>query len=361
MTQVVSHLPAGVPLAAACAALGLNRSSVYVRRRHRARSPEETQAKRSRVDCHQPRALSEPERAAVREILYSAEHADQPPAEVHARLLEQGHAPCSVSTMHRLLRADRANGDRRGQRPAQHHAVPRLVATVPNQVWSWDITKLPTVRRGIYLSLYVVMDLYSRYVVAWMVSWKENAGLAQQLLSQAIDRYGINSGTLTLHQDRGSPMTANCYLDLMAELGVTCSHSRPRVSNDNPMSESQFKTLKYQPDYPGRFDSLEHARRWCDDYFTWYNNEHHHSGLGYFTPAQVFAGRVEDLAQRRQAALDAQFTLHPERFVRGRPRTPIPPAEAVINPVDPLCASSADSTQVNQPTLTAVREKSGLS
>jgi putative transposase len=334
---------------------------VYVRRRQKHRSPEAIAEARSRKNSPQMRALDEEERAAVRATLYSEEYADHPPAEVHVRLLEQGEAPCSVSTMHRLLREDRASGERRPQRPAQHHAMPHLLAVAPNEVWTWDITKLPTVQRGVYLSLYVIMDLFSRFVVKCMVSHKETAALAQQVLQSALDAYGIAPGSLTLHQDRGAPMTAHCFLDLMAELGVGCSHSRPRVSNDNAMSESQFKTLKQQPDYPGRFASIEHARRWSDDYFAWYNNEHHHSGLAYYTPAQVYTGQVEEMAQRRQAALDKQYELHPERFVHGRPVTPLPPERVTINPIN-LCGPLLDPAEgYNQPTLPRAQAGNSLS
>jgi putative transposase len=224
------------------------------------------------------------------ETLHSVPYRDQPPTEVYQRLLEQEQYLCSVSTMHRILRGLRENGDRRHQRPAQHHAVPRLLAKAPHDVWTWDITKLPLVRRGMYLSLSVVLDLFSRFVVAWMVSLKENSALSKQLMDEATARYSIEPGQLTLHQDRGSPMIAHGYLDLLRDLDVTCSHSRPRVSNDNPFSESQFKTQKYQPDYPGRFTDVLHARRWCEGYFGWYNFEHHHSGLAGFTPEQVFTG-----------------------------------------------------------------------
>ncbi len=209
--------------------------------------------------------MFEQERDAIRDVLYAEEHRDQPPAEIHASLLEQGRYPGSLSTFHRILRADHAQGDRRMQRAPQHHSIPRLLARAPNEVWTWDITKLATVQRGEYLSLYVVLDLCSRYALAWMISRKENSALAQQLMTEAIARYDIALSSLTTHQDRGSPMIARGDLDLMAELGDTCSHSRPRGSNDNATSESQFKTLKYQPDYPRRFRNAEHARRLCDD------------------------------------------------------------------------------------------------
>ena len=242
MNAVLLQCPEKLPLARACHALGLNRSTVYVRQK---RADNEDPPRHSRKHSVQPRALSAQERATVIETLHSAPYRDQPPTEVYQRLLEQEQYLCSVSTMHRILRSLRENGDRRHQRPAQHHAVPRLLAKAPHDVWTWDITKLPLVRRGIYLSLYVVLDLFSRFVVAWTVSLKENSALSKQLMDEATAHYSIEPGQLTLHQDRGPPMIAHGYLDLLRDLDVTCSHSRPRVSNDNPFSESQFKTQKY--------------------------------------------------------------------------------------------------------------------
>jgi len=350
MNTVLAQRPARLPLTRACHALGLNRSTVYA---HQKRAANDEPPRRSRKLSVQPRALSAQERAGVVKTLHSEPYCDQPPAEVYQRLLEQGQYLCSVSTMHRILRGLGENGDRRQQRPAQHHAVPRLLASAPHDVWTWDITKLPLVRRGIYLSLYVVLDLFSRFVVAWMVSRKENSALSKQLMDEATARYGIAPGQLTLHQDRGSPMIAHGYLDLMRELDVTCSHSRPRVSNDNPFSESQFKTQKYQPDYPGRFTDVSHARRWCEAYFDWYNFEHHHSGLAGFTPEQVFTGRYPEVARQKQRALDASYQRNPERFVWGLPSVPMPPKTVAINPVVPSDDGSVDGDRVNFPTLSA--------
>jgi len=351
MNTLVAHRPERLPVVQACQALGLNRSSVYARRK--GANNDHLEPRRSRQSVVQPRALSEQERMAVIKTMQSDEHADQPPAQIYQRLLEQQHYLCSVSTMHRLLRSQKQNGERRAQRPAQHHAVPRLLATGPNEVWTWDITKLPLVRRGIYLSLYVVLDLFSRFIVAWMVSRKENSALASQLMDEAAARYVIAPGQLTLHQDRGSPMIAHGYLDLMKELSITCSHSRPRVSNDNAFSESQFKTQKYQPDYPGRFNSVNHARQWCEEYVDWYNFKHHHSGLAGFTPEQVFTGRYRDVAKLKQLALDASYALNPERFVQGRPTITMPPASVAINPILPNEEGTIDDDRVNFPTLTA--------
>ena len=346
----MTQRPERLPLAHACHALGLNRSTVYARRRRRDNAEP---PKRSRQASVQPRALSPQERANVIDTLHSETYCDQPPAQVYQCLLEQERYLCSVSTMHRLLRSRQETGDRRNQRPAQHHAIPRLLATAPNEVWSWDITKLPLVRRGNYLSLYVVLDLFSRFVVAWMVSVKENSALARQLMDEATARYGITPGQLTLHQDRGSPMIAHGYLDLMRSLDITCSHSRPRVSNDNAFSESQFKTQKYQPDYPGRFNHPAHARQWCESYFDWYNFKHHHSGLAGFTPEQVFTGRYRDVAKDKQRALDERYQRNPERFVKGRPRVPMPPAVVAINPIMPHDDGTLVVDRVNFPTLPA--------
>ena len=350
MNQVLNERPARLSLAEACRALNLNRSSVYARQRRLDRGePPRT----SRQGSHQPRALSLAERQRVLDTLHSEPFQDQPPGEVYAQLLEQGHYLCSVSTMHRVLRAAQEHGDRRQQRPAQHNAVPRLLAYQPNEVWTWDITKLATRQPGEYLSLYVVLDLYSRFVVAWMLSRKENSALAQQLMQEAMARYAIAVDQLTIHQDRGAPMTAHAYLDLMSELGATCSHSRPRVSNDNPFSESQFKTQKYQPDYPGRFDDIGHARAWCESYFQWYNFSHHHSGLRGYTPEQVFTGRYAEVTADKQRALDAQYQQHPERFVRGRPKVALPPDSVAINPIVDDKEGSVVDQAVNFPTLSA--------
>lgn len=352
MSVVTQQRPAGVPLREACAVLGLSRSTVYARRKER----EPGAAGRSRKGTPQPRALSTEERHQVLQTLHSEAYCDQPPAAVYQRLLQQGQYLCSVSTMHRLLRSCQENGERRPQRPAQHHGVPRLRARAPNEVWTWDISKLPTVQRALYLSLYVVMDLFSRFVVAWMVSRKENSALARLLMSQAMARYGIAPRQLTVHQDRGAPMTAHAYLDLMAELGATCSHSRPRVSNDNPFSESQFKTQKNQPDYPGRFQGPGHARAWCAEYFQWYNHAHHHSGLAGFTPEQVFTGRYHELARAKQLALDAHYARHPERFVNSRPLVRLPPAEVTINPITDAEREAGLGDAVNFPTLPAAAQ-----
>ena len=253
---------------------------------------------------------------------------------MYATLLGRGEYLGSIRTMYRVLAEADECRERRHQRAPHVHAKPQLTATAPNQVWTWDITKLATTRKGLFLSTYVILDLFSRYVVGWMVAAKECKHLAAQLFSDAIARHGIEPG-LQVHADRGSAMKSDTLAQLLATLGASRSFSRPRVSDDNPFSESQFKTLKYHPDYPGRFDGALHARGWLQDFFGWHNNHHHHVGLALFTPADVFHGRVEQVRAIRQAALDDAFAAHPERFPNGTPTVRLPPAAVHINPVTP--------------------------
>jgi len=274
--------------------------------------------------------------------MHSKRFVDQTVRQAHAELLDEGHYIASVRTFYRVLEAMGETKDRRNQRAPRNHSVPRLVATRPNEIWTWDITKLPTFVPGVFLNLYLVLDLLSRYPVAWMVAERENSALAKQLFSEALARYGIEPGTITIHNDRGAPMTALGFIDLLSELGAARSLSRPRVSNDNPFSESCFKTVKQQPDYPGRFRDVALARAWCDEFFDWYANVHRHSGLAFFTPADVFFGRVAKLAPVRQRALDAAYAAHPERFVSGPPRAPMPPPQVAINPLEPNETQSAE-------------------
>jgi putative transposase len=232
----------------------------------------------------------------------------------------------------------------------------------PNQVWTWDISKLATYVPGVFLNLYLVLDLFSRYPVAWMIAEHENSALSKQLFAEAITRYKLEPGSITVHNDRGAPMTASGFVDMLAQLGVERSKSRPRVSNDNPFSESCFKTIKYQPDYPGRFQDVAHARRWFVEFFAWYADHHRHSGLALFTPADVFFGRIGELAETRQRALDAAYAAHAERFVRGRPVVRLPPAKVAINPIDPgavtqtladaLCATIDNASPISITTPT---------
>lgn len=317
-----------VPLKTACAALGVPRATA-----HRHLRPPMYGPRRPRPASH--RKLAAVEEQAVLETLHSERFRDQTPRQAYAELLDEGTYLASPSTMYRILAAHGESKERRDQREARSHAVPRLEATAPNQVWTWDISKLATHAKGVFLNLYLVLDLFSRFPVAWMIAERENSALSKQLFAEAITRYNLEPGTITVHNDRGAPMTAIGFVDLLAQLGVERSLSRPRVSNDNPFSEACFKTVKYQPDYPGRFRDAAHARAWFNEFFDWYANRHRHSGLALFTPADVFFGRVAELAAIRQRALDAAFDIHPERFVRGRPHVRLPPAKVVLNPIDP--------------------------
>ena len=321
----------GLPLSVACAALGLPRSTVYRQRR-----PKPARAPRPRPSP--ARRLSEAERAAILEVLHER-FVDQPPAEVYATLLEEGVFLASPRTMYRVLAATKQTKERRAQRAPRSFSTPRVAASAPNQVWTWDISKLPTFTAGVFLNLYVILDLWSRYVVAWMIAERENSALAKQLFAEAISRSGIEPDQLIVHMDRGAPMTSIGFAELLSVLGVERSYSRPRVSNDNPFSESQFKTLKYQPDYPGAFEGTRDARLWSQDYFDWYNTAHHHHGLALYTPATLYLGRLDEAAADRQRVLDAAYDLHPERFIRGRPIAKRPPHTVSINPVSPEACS----------------------
>lgn len=316
-----------VSVAAACDALGVSRASLY-----RSRRPWPAPA----VECVRapsPRRLGEAERQRVLDTLHEPEFADQPPAEVYATLLGRGVYLASIRTMYRVLAEAGETKERRNQRRPQTYAKPSLTATGPNQVWTWDITKLATKQKGVFLMAYVIIDLFSRYVVGWMLAAKECRHLAAQLFAETIARHGVEPG-LTVHADRGSAMKSDTLAQLLASLGASRSFSRPRVSDDNAFSEAQFRTLKYQPDYPGRFDSEMHGRAYLQDFFGWHNDQHHHSGLALFTPADVFHGRVEAVRATRQAALDLAYAAHPERFLHGPPRVRMPPTEVHINPFE---------------------------
>lgn len=317
-----------IPISRSCDALGVSRASLYRRtalprpRSHVPRPPN-------------PRRIPDDERQRVLDVLNSDEFVDQPPHEVYAALLSRGVYLASIRTMYRLLAERGEVQERRAQRLKRTYAVPRLTATSPNQVWTWDITKLATMTLGRFLSLYVIMDLFSRYVVGWMVAFQESQDLARQLFDETIARHGIEPGQVVIHSDRGSPMRSDTLAQLFAALGLKRSFSRPRVSNDNPFSEAQFKTLKYQPDYPGRFTSIVDARGWLQAFFSWHNDEHHHSGLSLFTPADVFFNRVDHVAATRQRTLDAAFEDNTNRFINGPPTARRPPAVVAINPLSP--------------------------
>lgn len=325
----VAELAAVVGTAAACRALGRVRQSHYRRHPVRPRPPRAVPtAHRERA---QPRALSAAERQAVLDVLHDPAHVDEAPATVYAKLLDRGEYLCSPSTMYRILRRAGEVGDRRGQRTHPAHVKPELVADGPNRVWSWDITKLHGPAKWTYYHLYSIIDIYSRYVVGWMVATRESAELAERLLGESIARQGVERDSLTIHADRGSSMASKPVAFLLADLGVTKSHSRPHVSNDNPYSESHFKTLKYRPDFPKSFGSIQDARAFLRTFFAWYNDEHRHSGIGLHTPTDVHHGRAEAVREARAQVLNAAYGAHPERFVRKPPEAPKLPAAAWIN------------------------------
>jgi putative transposase len=325
--QAVDELTPLVGRKAACAAVGLSRATHY--RAHPV-GPPRPRASRAEP-APQPRALTESERAAVLEALHSERFTDAAPATVYATLLDEGTYLASESTMYRLLRSRGETGDRRRQATHPARVKPELVAAAPNVVWSWDITKLLGPAKWTYFYLYVILDIYSRYPVGWMVASRESAVLAERLIAEAVRKQGVDRDQLTLHADRGSSMASKPVAFLLADLGVTKSHSRPHCSNDNPYSEAQFKTLKYRPDFPDRFGCIEDARVFCDGFFRWYAHEHRHSGLGLHTPADVHYGRATAVRQARAEVLSAAYAVHPERFVRKPPEPPPLPSAAWIN------------------------------
>jgi putative transposase len=308
-----------------------------------------------------PRALSPAERAHVRELLNSERFVDCAPREVYATLLDEGTYLCSWSTMYRILREADEVRRRRDQVRQAAYSKPELLATRPKQLWSWDITKLKGPTTWTYYYLYVILDVYSRYVVGWMIAERETAELAEAFIAETCAKEGIKPEELTLHADRGSAMTSKCVAHLLADLGVTKTHSRPHVSNDNPFSEAQFKTVKYHPSCPERFGSVEDARAWARGLFEWYNQEHHHSRIGLLTPAVVHAGRADEVVAARQEVLNEAYVAHPERFVRGAPRVASLPPAVWINPPTErptssvmLAAGGVDPTVQEKPSVPLV-------
>jgi transposase InsO family protein len=265
-------------------------------------------------------------------VLDSERFADTAPATVYATLLDEGHYHGSVRTMYRLLAGQNQVGDRRRQRRHPVYTKPELLAVRPNEVWSWDISKLKGPVKWTCFHLYVILDIFSRYVVGWMIAYRETAELAEQLIADTIDKQNIAPGTLTLHADRGTSMRSKSVAQLLVDLDVTKTHSRPHVSDDNPYSEAQFKTLKYRPDFPARFGSIEDARAHCQEFFRWYNTEHRHSGIALMPPDTVHYGRSTALTAQRGVTLDAAFAAHPARFKGIAPRPTSVPLAVWINP-----------------------------
>jgi len=318
-----------------CAALGVSPASYYRRLKPPPRLAARPRPPRSLVAC---------ERDAVLEVLHAPRFVDLAPAQVYAQLLDEGRYLCSARTMYRVLDARQEVRERRDQLRHPRYAAPELLATAPNQLWSWDITKLLGPAKWTYFHLYVILDVFSRYVVGWMVADRESAPLAHKLIEETCVRQGITPGALTLHADRGSSMRSKPVALLLADLGVTKTHSRPHVSNDNPFSEAQFKTLKYRPDFPERFGSLVDARGHCQGFFPWYNTAHRHSGIGLLTPHDVHYGLADRRVAARAAVLAAAHAIHPERFVAGLPRPPARPTAVWINkPQQALTAANVPS------------------
>src|SRR5437588_1632253 len=329
----VTQIGPRLGIAPTCAALGLPRATYYRRRQPaRAATPRRPS----------PRALGGAEHEQVLAVLHEPRFADQAPAEVYATLLDEDRYLCSERTYYRLLAEHAEVRERRDQLRHPVYAAPELLARRPNELWSWDITKLLGPAKWTYFYLYVMLDVFSRYVVGWMVSQGENATLAEQFIRATCARQGIGRDQLTIHADRGQAMVAKSVAFLLADLGVTKTHSRPHVSNDNPFSEAQFKTLKYRPAFPDRFVSIQDARAHGQAFFAWYNTEHHHSGLGMLTPHDVHYGLAAARREQRALVLAAAHLAHPERFPHGVP-TPAPMPTAVwINKPNPATAVSVD-------------------
>jgi putative transposase len=312
----------------ACRAVGASVATVYRRRR-----PPEPRARRPRPTP--ARALTPPEHEAVLEVLHSERFVDVSPEETYATLLDEGTYLCSTRTMYRILEAKHGGvRERRAQLTHPAYAKPELLAERPNELWSWDVSKLKGPAKWTWFYLYVILDVFSRYVVGWAVQYRENGQLAKALIEQATDQQKITPKVLTLHADRGAPQRAKPVAFLLADLGITKTHSRPYTSSDNPYSESNFKTLKYRPEFPERFNDIEHARAHCRQFFHWYNHAHRHSGIGLMTPAAVHHSQAPALHAARARVLEAAFARNPERFVRKPPVPPELPTAAWINKPD---------------------------
>ena len=331
MMATAIALPPGSGLTSAvCSALSLSRASVL---RHRAALTAPPPLRKARPPSS--RALPEWERDQVLHHLRGPRFADQTPTEVFASLLDEGTYLCSIRTMYRILAAQGEVAERRRQRTHPVYQKPELLAEAPNQVWSWDITKLRGPVKWSYFYLYVILDIFSRRVVGWRVEHAESASQFKELFIDAMEKHEVPRDQLTLHADRGGPMKAKTTALMLLDLGVLKSHSRPHTSNDNPFSEAHFKTLKYQPEFPKNFETIEQARAFCRRFFAWYNQDHHHAGIGLMTPDQIHFGQAQEIYAARQATLDAAFLTTPERFVHKQPKPPQIPTAVWINPPKP--------------------------
>lgn len=335
--QAVGELAVHVGVRAACSAFSLNRALLY---RDRARRRGIVSRRAPTIRPRPPLAFSEVEQALLLGLLYSERFADTAPATVFAILLDEGRYHGSIRTMYRVLAAQDQTGERRRQRVHPVYAKPELLATGPNQVWSWDITKLKGPVKWSCFHLYVILDIFSRYVVGWMVALRETAELAEQLIADTVAKQNVAPGTLTLHADRGTSMRSKPVAALLIDLEVAKTHSRPHVSDDNPYSEAQFRTLKYRPDFPERFGSIEDARAHCQHFFAWYNTVHRHSGIGLMPPEAVHYGLAHALSEQRAITLRAAFAANPIRFKGVVPNPPTVPSAAWINPPEKVSTHS---------------------
>lgn len=342
--QAARELAVDVGAAPACQALGVSRATFYRRRV----PPRPVEAAETTAAHPSPRALTSAERQAVLEVLHEERFIDRAPAAVYAQLLDENRYLCSIRTMYRLLADAKEVRERRDQLRHPTYRKPELLATAPNQVWSWDITKLLGPAKWTYYYLYVILDIFSRYVVGWMLAHVESADLARRLIRESCQKHDIVPEQLTLHADRGPSMKSLTVAQTLACLGVVKSHSRPHVSNDNPFSESQFKTLKYRPEFPDRFSSFEEAHAFCGTFIPWYNDEHYHSGLALLTPAMVHFGRTEQVLAVRQQTLKAAYQVHPDRFVHRPPKPTAPSGQVWINP-PPRSTTTRDEELVTRP------------
>jgi len=323
--SAITTLAVDVGTSAACQALCMPRAS-YCRDVRKTSSPTVSASRPSPA-----RALRPAERDAVLARLHEERFQDCSPAAVYATLLDEGEYHCSIRTMYRLLDEHGEVRERRDQLTHPPYQKPELMTTAPNQLWSWDITKLLGPAKWTYFYLYVILDVFSRCVTGWMVAMRESNELAKRLIEESCNKQGIRPGQLTLHADRGTSMTSKPVALLLADLGVTKTHSRPHVSDDNPFSESQFRTMKYRPEFPDRFGCIQDSRAFCQGFFRWYNEEHRHSSLGLLPPAMVHCGQAASVVRQRQTVLDVAYQLHPERFVRSAPKPPALPTAVWIN------------------------------
>jgi len=341
--SAIAEVGAEVPTVPLCHSLGVSRAALYRWRRPKlAMEPKPPRARH-------PRSLRPAERQAILDTLHSERFCDASPAEVHATLLEEETYLASPRTMYRVLAEAHEVRERRDQLRHPAYAKPELLAIQPNQVWSWDITKLKGPIKWSYFYLFVILDIFSRYVVGWMVAQSEGARLAERLLEESCTKQNIQPGQLSIHADRGPAMTSKTVALLFSDLDILRSHSRPHVSDDNPFSESHFRTLKYRPDFPDRFGSLAHARQVCRALFAWYNSEHHHSGLAFLTPATVHHGRASEILDARHRVRLAVCAAHPERFVNGPPRRESLPSAVWINPPEKTTLQDAPGSTQPKP------------